>query len=453
MKTVTVASSIDDSTKLQKLIDSIGNTPSKLIFSEDNDIEINSRLRFYNFSEWSGNDCSFMLADKVSTSVFPSGIPLISPKDPTAAEGICFHNLNFDGNRDNNMHVASSTTNKKAWGNGFHNVIMLGVLNGVSYNNSKNCEFYNIDYKNSLGDLLRVEGGTNIKAHDITASRGGHDVICLAGTAGGEVYNLTTEMSVNAAVRTRSSKNIKIHDCKLNGDTGTAYSPGIEIQSTAKNWISENIEIYNNEIRGTYGPGIQVAGTVPGNGLVSIHNNLFDVCGNMPAVNKIPGVGAIVFDGFPVKIQNNTVVNSLGYGIMAGAYNVSSSYSFAGNISRNIVTGTLKSNYPGPGSGSGIANLIHDRYSLECSQNCLHDNLTCLYNATQTGGLEADPLFTEEYNLQAGSPCRLTEGNMGCYGDIIDPSDIPAYLSFECSEDKLKNIKEIYPGRTIMRRI
>ena len=147
MKSVTVASTIDDSTKLQSLIDSTGNTPTVYVFPYGQDIEINSRLRFYNFTEWSGNDCNFTLADNVSTSVFPSGIPLISPKDPTAAEGICFHNLNFDGNRDNNMHVASSTTNKKAWGNGFHNFIMLGVLNGVSYNNSKNCEFYNINYK------------------------------------------------------------------------------------------------------------------------------------------------------------------------------------------------------------------------------------------------------------------------------------------------------------------
>lgn len=429
MKSVTVASTIDDSTKLQSLIDSTGNTPTVYVFPYGQDIEINSRLRFYNFTEWSGNDCNFTLADNVSTSVFPSGIPLISPKDPTAAEGICFHNLNFDGNRDNNMHVASSTTNKKAWGNGFHNFIMLGVLNGVSYNNSKNCEFYNINYKNSLGDLLRVEGGQNISAHDITASRGGHDVICLAGTDGGGVYNLTADMSVNAAVRTRSSKNIKIHDCKLNGNTGVAYSPGIEIQSTAKNWISENIEIYNNEIRGTYGPGIQVAGTVPGNGLVSIHNNLFDVCGNMPAVNKIPGVGAIVFDGFPVKIQNNTVVNSMGYGIMAGAYNVSSSYSFAGNISRNIVTGTRKSNYPGPGSGSGIANLIQGRYSLDCSQNCLCDNLTSLYNITQTGGITADPLFTDDYHLQANSPCRFPEYELGAYTDVESSTE---YL-IECA--------------------
>jgi len=450
-KTITVGSSVDDSTKLQKLIDNTGNTPTEYVFSEAQDIEINSRLRVYNNTEWSGNDCNFILADKVSTSIFPSGIPLIAPKTPSNAEGICLHDLNCDGNRDSNMHVAALTANKKAWGNGFHNFIMLGILNGVECSNSKNCEFYNINYKNSLGDLLRVEGGQNISAHDITASRGGHDVICYAGTDGGEVYNLSVEMSVNAAVRTRSSKNIKIHDCKIEGNTGTAYSPGFEIQSTATNWISENIEIYNNEIRGTWGPGIQIAGTVPGNGLVSVHNNLFDGCGRMPAVNKIQGVGAIIFDGFPVQIRNNTVVNSMGYGLMAGAYNVSSPYSFSGEISRNIVTGTRKSNYPGAGSGAGIANLIPGRYSLACSQNCLCDNLTSLYNTTQTGGITEDPLFTEDYHLQADSPCRFSGYQIGAYSD---PEENPTELLISCSEEDVETIsKSITYEHEIYRRI
>jgi hypothetical protein len=54
MKSLTVPASIDDSKKLQKLIDSTGNGAVKYTFSEDHEIEINSLLRVFNFTEWDG---------------------------------------------------------------------------------------------------------------------------------------------------------------------------------------------------------------------------------------------------------------------------------------------------------------------------------------------------------------------------------------------------------------
>lgn len=448
MHTVVIPESVDSSQKLQSIIDRTGNIPAKYMFSPDQHIEINSRLRVYNYTEFDGTGCQFTLMDNAPPSIFGEQIPLIAPKYPTAAEGLVFHDFKFDGRREYQAKVPKK--NGKNWGLGYHNLFLLGSLSSVSYNNSKNCEFYNIDYKNSLGDLLRVEGGTNISAHDITASRGGHDVIMYV-AQDSEVYNLKADMAVNAAVRTRSAKNIKIHDCVLNGGTGEAYSPAIQIQATAENWISENIEIYNNEIYGTYGPGVQVVGNVQGTGLVHIHNNFFNGCGAMPASVNRPVTGSIVFDGFPVKIENNTIVNSLGFGIVAGDYDVGSVYTFEAGISKNIVVGTRKSYKVGTASGTSIANLLGSRYSIDCRENCLYDNTNDLYKVGNTNGIYADPCFTDKYHLQDSSPCK--QAGRFPYDSSIENEKLTK-LILTCTEERVdKMTKTLTNPYTVYRRI
>lgn len=448
MHTVVIPESVDSSQKLQSIIDRTGNIPAKYMFSPDQHIEINSRLRVYNYTEFDGTGCQFTLMDNAPPSIFGEQIPLIAPKYPTAAEGLVFHDFKFDGRREYQAKVPKK--NGKNWGLGYHNLFLLGSLSSVSYNNSKNCEFYNIDYKNSLGDLLRVEGGTNISAHDITASRGGHDVIMYV-AQDSEVYNLKVDMAVNAAVRTRSAKNIKIHDCVLNGGTGEAYSPAIQIQATAKNWISENIEIYNNEIYSTYGPGVQVAGNVTDTGLVHIHHNFFNGCGAMPGSVNRPVTGAITFDGFPVKIENNTIVNSLGFGIVAGDYDVGSKYSFEAEIAKNIVFGTRKAYKAGLASGTGIANLLGSRYSIDCRENCLYDNSNDLYKVTNINGIYEDPCFTENYYLQDSSSCK--QAGRFPYESSIEDEKLTK-LILTCAEEKVDALaKTLTNPYTIYRRI
>ena len=63
MKSVTVGSSVDSSSKLQTLINNAGNTPTEYIFSE-NDIEINSTVKFYNNTKLTGNGVNLHLKDK-----------------------------------------------------------------------------------------------------------------------------------------------------------------------------------------------------------------------------------------------------------------------------------------------------------------------------------------------------------------------------------------------------
>lgn len=458
-QTVTVPISVDDSTKLQKLINSTGNTPVKYEFSPDHEIEIDSLLRVYNFTEWDGQGCKFSLMENAPLSPFASGIPLIAPRYPTSAEGLIFHDIVFDGCRDSQARVEAK--HPKPWGKGFHNTFMLGSLNNVNYSNSLNCEFYNLRFYNSLGDGIRVEGGTDIRVHDILGKMGGHDIVCLAGTNGGDVYNVNAKLAVNAGVRTRSSKNIKIHDCTLDGATGIAYSPGIQIQSTASNWITDNIEIYNNYISGTYGPGIQIAGSVPDSGLVSVHNNLIVGCGAMPAASKLSGVGGIAFDGIPVDIRNNTIDSCYGYGILAGKYTLASTYAATALIRKNIITNTKKALYPGTGSGSGIADLTGGRYTITAEDNCVWNSaLSNHYKVSFTDYIRADPLYAGEgdYHLQSrgghyaqdsfivdhvSSPVLYQDYELGCYNDtnqasIYLPPAPPSVVIPRKNEDDLR---------------
>lgn len=402
-KEITVPESIDSSTSLQKLIDSTGNTPTKFIFSPDHDIEINSLLRFYNYTELAGNNCYFHLMENAPLNPFAQGIGIMAPKYPTAAEGLILHDFRYDGARDNQKYV--SALYKKPWGNNFHNMFFLGYYGCINYSHAKYCSIYNVDYQNSLGDCVRGEGISDFTAHDIKIHKGGHDGVYIV-AENADVYNISGVVSSNSAVRTRSSHSVKIHGVKVNNSDKLAYAPMIQIQSTAKDWTSKDIEIYDCELGGSYGPGIQIAANSlgVGNGLVSIHNNLFTNCGQMPTVNKLPYTGAIMFNGHDVDIYNNTFDKNYGYGICAGNYNVGNKNSYKATVLNNVVTDTTKALCAGTASGAGIADLL-GTYTWSCSENDVYGNLTNLYKIINQNGLCVDPLYNTDYTLKAGSPC------------------------------------------------
>jgi len=447
-KSITVNSSIDDTVKLQKLIDANGNTPAKFDFQGD-ELEINSLLRFFNFAEVAGNGITFRLMENAPVNPFGEQVPLTGTKYPKGAEGLCFHDIIFEGNRDIQNKVPKK--NGKNWGLGYHNFIGLGTISSIEFSNAVNCIFYNLEFNNSLGDGIRPEGATNIIVHDIKGKRTGHDTINYSAVKGGEVYNVDLMLGVGSGVRMRSCQNIKIHDCKLDNSMGLTYGPGIQIQSTAVNWTGSNIEIYDNTILDTYGPGIQVAGSVKNNGLIGIHNNLFLRCGAMPESVNRPILGGVAFMGFPVQIWNNTIVDSYGFGLVAGAYDVGSNYSYDATIERNIITGTRKAKKVGTASGTAIANLVGSKYNVTCSENCLYGNLAEVYGVKNVNGVLKDPLFTGDYRLKENSPCRLPGYQLGCYTDSTNPDEETSLMISSDADSINKIINSLSKEYTIYR--
>jgi len=421
MKTVTVT--IDDSQKLQKLINSIGNTPAKYIFDTP-DIEINSLIRVYNNTEWDGQGCKFTLMENAPLKPFGLQIPLIAPKNPSSAEKLTFKNLKFEGNRDYQKFVPgwnghSGKEASKQWGQGYHNFFMLGSLGSVKYTNSSKCSFENIDFRNNLGDGIRIEGGQDITIKRITGSRGGHDVVCVAGARNVDVSELDIDTEVNAAVRFRSVINGRIHNCKLRGTKGNT-GPLIQVQNTAENWNCQDIEVFENSLSDSFGPAMWVIGTA-GQNNINIHNNLSVNCGLEPAAIKTDDVGGICIDGFDANIENNTFDKCMGYGIVFSGWQTSSILvGLKSTVTRNIVTNTKESNYKGTASGSAIANLTGNRNTVVCSENCYHGNTNNNYAVTVQSEYNIDPWYkgNGDYHLQDNSPCRYH--GLGCFTDTMD---------------------------------
>jgi len=459
MKTVTVPSSIDDSIKLQKLIDSTGNTPSEFIFP-DGDIEIKSLLRLYNFTKWNG--ANFHLMDNAPLSPFAAQVPLIGSKYKTGITGLEFCNIKFDGHYSTQKYSTASAGTDH--GKGYHNFIGLGDVANPIFSNVTNCSFHDIIAGYNQGDEIRVEGGSNIRVWNIKSKLCGHDIIHGNCIQDSEIFNCNVNTHSNNFLRLRSSNHVRVHDNIMDG-TGT-YAPPMQVESINKNKASSDIFIYNNVMKNALGPGIQIIGTVPYNSGITIKNNLIYNCGLMPAANKLTNVPGIAFDGFDnVLIENNTIDKCRSYGILAGPYNLSSTYKGKATIRRNIVTSTKVAYTPGPMSGCGIADLTGGRYSITSEENCLYGNLTNYYKITSSGDVKLNPLYVanSDYHLQSTgghyssggvvcdsttSPCVLRDYELGCYSGCSEasffppgelPCELPAIVIPKKDETDLRN--------------
>jgi len=448
MKEITIGSSIDDSTKLQKIIDSNGNNPAKFVFSDASHILVNSRIRFWNYFELDGKDSTFELKEHVPTSIFGEQIPLIGSKLSKGAAGWDLHNIIFEGNRDSQKYVPRTSpehpNTSGNWGRGYHNTIgplCSGDIKSPTPSNATDILIHDCEANNNLGDFARIEGGTNIKIWNVKGKRGGHDVVCAAAAKNVEIWGLDIDTCVNAAVRFRSVENGKIHDCNLRG-TRDNTGPLVQVQNTAVNWNCTKIELYNNIFTDSLGPAAWVIGTTGKNDII-IRNNLFLGCGKEPASVKTADVGGICIDGFNGLIEYNTFDQNMGYGIVFSGWKSTSSLSgLESTVSRNIITKTTESLYKGTKSGSGIVNLTGKRHTVDCLENCQYGNKTANHWGVNCKSVyNVDPSFVAgDYHLKDDSPCVFSEYELGVYNGVSyhipDFSKWPAVvISFQTKEE------------------
>lgn len=367
---VSVPTNIDSSSKLQALIDKIGNTPTEYVFSEDNEIEVSSPIRIYPSCVVSGNGMTFRLKDKVPTSIFPTMTPILGAKK-SGGDGYYFSGLCFDGNSNNQL---SST------GKGFHNFIGLTNATNISI---RGCHIHD-----TLGDGARLTNVKNVTWEGNRVLRCGHDGLYADGGENVEALWNYTELRTNSAIRYRHVQNGYIHhNTTINNVSGQASSPGFQIENSTAGRSSSNIIIENNTTKNTFGPGIWVIGTVntvpnAASGL-TIQNNIFDACGQM---RHISGVGGIVCDGWDnVSIQKNEFTNCMGYGVLFGKYvNVTSmGQGYLATVQENRFVGTKKGYVEGTASGTALCNTIPTKYAVEARGNIFSGNFNDLYNVSE----------------------------------------------------------------------
>jgi hypothetical protein len=187
-------------------------------------------------------------------------------------------------------------------------------------------------------------------------------------------------------------------------------------------------------VHDTFGPGVQIIGTVPNNSDIQIHHCVFENCGEMPPANKLPYVGGVVFDGFNnIKIYSNDFIGCLGNSVSNAKYDIAGSMSgLTAEVYNNIFYGTKKALYPnGDGAGAAIANILK-HYKITSHGNCFYGNVSDLYGVTSTSDIHVDPLFvgTKDYHLKSilghytesgivydseTSPCIFEKYEIGCY--------------------------------------
>lgn len=361
------------------------------------------------------------LIAKAPTSTFGVRVPIFGQVEKYI-EDIFIENIKFNGHADKQL---------VKHGKGYHNFI--------EFSHAKNVRIQNVIIESTQGDGARFEDSEGIEYLQNTVLGCGHDGLYVDRCKNVLGQGNVTYLRSNSALRCKGSDNVlfKENTVLRTDDFSPAYSPGIQVQNTEVNETSKNVEIANNFISGTFGPGIWCAGFVnkdiqAASGL-NIHNNLITDCGNMPYENKISGVGGVVVDGWNGEIKNNTIDKCKGYGVLAGSYLGSSSGAgYELEVSRNIITGTKISAYSGLYSGGAVVNLTPSKTTVRASENCLWKNLTDYYNIDVFTRMDADPLYvsSEDYYLQSkaghwtekgyvldyeNSPCIFPEYELGAY--------------------------------------
>lgn len=425
---VKIPENITTAVQLQKLIDSTGDKPASFVFLPSHNIIINIPIRFFNYAKVLGNNCTFKLMNNAPVKVFGLHVPLIGSKYMKGVCGLIFDGFTIDGNFK--AQQLAYAVYKTDHGKGFHDQILLGNMSDPQLGNVQDCEFRNLNLGNSYGDGIRIEGGTNLKFENITSNFGGHDVIHLSTVKDADVFKVTVpNMKANNVVRTRSCINIDVHGCDCTN--GSGYDTGSVFQSECitENRESHHIRYFDNVIRVTKGSGWYVVADQPASDL-EVFNNLVISAGNLEKAINIPVVGGGSFLGWEnVKFHHNTVINCRGYGVVDGTFKYQSKQKGSIEIYNNIFVGTRKSNTVGVGSGAAIAHISGTQTTMTARNNCVWDNTINYYKITQSGAIEADPLFADatngDYHLQKLSPCCLTDSQdaqIGCYASPVDSS-------------------------------
>lgn len=384
------------------------------------------------------------LAPGLSTGLFPAMTPVFGQATDTISD-IVLENLTIWGNWD---------LQTVYHGKGFHNILGLNNCSGVTVRN--------ITAGDNKGDIARITDSTDITFSGNTVLGCGHDGLYIERCKDVEAWNNTIKVRINSGLRSKGSGNVSFHDNDIvsTSEYTPRTGPLIQVENSKANETTSDVMISNNYLANSQGPGIWAAGHTAtdlnaAKGLI-IKNNLIVGCGQMPTDVMVSSVGGgILVDGWnDVLVENNTLDGCYGAGIRFAPYLLTSVNSgYTAVVRKNIITNTRKN----PAGKGGEAVFNGGKYVIESSGNCYYGNVSENYsNVKSTSDILANPLFEDpgtNYHLKEDSPCRLSGGQLGCYTDDFKHPVTPAYLSFECSEGELNEIKKIYPERKIMRKL
>jgi hypothetical protein len=356
--------------------------------------------------------------------------PLIRQKSDSGNSNITIRGFEVNGNYAGNSNIALGT--------GYYNVMY--------FTSSSNIKVYNMYMHDGTGDGLRVNKGNSIQFYNNTIYKLGHDGMFALRSENVEAWNNRITCRTNSGLRVWNTNEVKLHDNVIDSfyewDAG---GPGIQIEKghdeySNISYVVNNVEIYNNTINNTYGPGIWVIG-IDNNPYpkeeaqnVHIYHNTFYNTGTNPNIYWAGGIVAAGFDN--TSIENN-VFDGVYHAAIVHMYNTGttstsvssdsmsraavtdrgrlgfddvSTTSIASDLTpsgsgyttivrNNIIVNTQKRTKDPTDTGYAIINNLPDTHSFVLDNNCLYNNTGGSYkNASSTTDIYVDPLFVDQKN-------------------------------------------------------
>ncbi|HET8687999.1 MAG TPA: right-handed parallel beta-helix repeat-containing protein, partial [Methanosarcina sp.] len=165
--------------------------------------------------------------------------PLIQQMNSAGNNNIVVRGFEVNVNHDGNSKISK--------GKGYYNIMYFTHCNNV--------KVYNMYMHDGHGDGVRIKYGENIQLYNNKVSKLGHDGFFVSECKNVEVWSNNIVCRTNSGIRIWNSNKVKVHDNVIDSlyyrCTG---GPGIQIEKSAG--IMDSIEIYNNILHDTYGPGI-----------------------------------------------------------------------------------------------------------------------------------------------------------------------------------------------------
>jgi hypothetical protein len=369
-------------------------------------------------------------------------IPLIGKYGNSEITNVTISGFEIDGNHDGNTETPK--------GKGYYNMIY--------FNNARNITVHDMYMHDGHGDGLRVNYGTNIQFYNNKIYKLGHDGLYAIESNNVEAWNNTITCRTNSGLRVWNSNHVKFHDNVIDSTFDrSAGGPGIQIQKSSA--VMDDIEVYNNTIHNTFGPGLWLIGYDSSYSKeearnVHIHHNIFYNTGTNPSIDW---VGGIVTSGFYDTLIENNVFDGVYHAAVVHMYPKGKSLDLspAGSgyttiVRNNIIVNTLERKKNPKGTGYGVINYLSGSHAFVLQNNCLYNNEAGNFiNVTSTGSIYENPLFankkSRDYHLK--STGGRWDGNKWVKDLIISPCIDAGYSSSDYSQEPEDNGGRINIGR------
>ncbi len=357
---------------------------------------------------------------------WPGRKGLIEPSS-MGAHNFKIHDLEVDGNLDMQTYVVTQMGEPSIHGRGYLDLFRADS-DSVSGDHSGPYDFeiYNMYFHDGANDGIRIRGdrsNANMRIHDNTFYRTGHDDIYIMSAKNVHIYNNDlTWIYGDCGVRIENTDDVVItHNTLYTNPSEPQGLSGIYLSLTNNRYTCHNYTVAYNTIKQVREMGIVVCNRVTGTpGLdkakdLYIHHNLiYNAIGN-----RGYGGGIQINGWHNTVIENNVIDGANGDGIVTrNRFEMGDTTGYKLYIRNNIITNT--GYYSGfSSSGYGINNYLDSRHDLILENNNVWSNEKGNYRnvGSYASDLNVDPLFVDranhDYHLKPNS--SIIDAGMGVY--------------------------------------